>query len=60
MYERLAILFVDAFYLYASLGVAFAIAFVTMAQPVRIRGRVSQIGDTLFLETEPTMVSPLS
>ena len=30
MYERLAILFVHAFYLYISLGVAFAIAFVTI------------------------------
>lgn len=30
MYERLAILFVHAFYLYLSLGAAFAIAFVTI------------------------------
>lgn len=30
MYERLAILFVDALYLYSSVGVAFAIAFVAI------------------------------
>lgn len=30
MYERLAILFVQALYLYVSLGVAFAMAFVTI------------------------------
>jgi len=30
MYERIAILFVDAFYLYAVLGVVFALAFVTV------------------------------
>jgi hypothetical protein len=30
MYERIAILFVDAFYLYALLGVVFALAFVTI------------------------------
>lgn len=30
MYERLAILFVHALYLYVSLGVSFAIAFVTI------------------------------
>lgn len=30
MYEHLAFLFVDALYLYAALGVAFAIAFVTI------------------------------
>jgi len=30
MYERIAILLVDAFYLYALLGVVFALAFVTI------------------------------
>ncbi len=30
-----------------------------VAQPVRIRGRVLQTGDTLFLETEPSSISPL-
>jgi hypothetical protein len=30
-----------------------------VAQPVRIRGRVIQAGDTLFLETEPSAISPL-
>ncbi|PYU45990.1 MAG: hypothetical protein DMG54_04580 [Acidobacteria bacterium] len=30
MYERIAILLVDAFYLYALLGVVFALAFVTV------------------------------
>lgn len=30
-----------------------------VAQPVRIRGRVIQTGDTLFLETEPSAISPL-
>ena len=30
MYERFAILFVDALYLYAALGVVFAVAFVTI------------------------------
>lgn len=30
-----------------------------VAQPVRIRGGVVQTGDTLFLETEPSAISPL-
>jgi len=30
-----------------------------VAQPVRIRGRVSQTGDTLFLEVESSAISPL-
>jgi hypothetical protein len=30
-----------------------------VAQPVRIRGRVIQTGNTLFLETEPSAISPL-
>jgi hypothetical protein len=30
-----------------------------VAQPVRIRGTVIQAGDTLFLETEPSAISPL-
>jgi hypothetical protein len=30
-----------------------------VAQPVRIRGGVVQKGDTLFLETEPSAISPL-
>jgi membrane protein implicated in regulation of membrane protease activity len=30
MYERIAILLVDAFYLYAALGVVFGLAFVTV------------------------------
>ncbi|PYT74035.1 MAG: hypothetical protein DMG39_04630 [Acidobacteria bacterium] len=30
MYERIAILLVDAFYLYAALGAVFALAFVTV------------------------------
>lgn len=30
-----------------------------VAQPVRIRGTVIQTGDSLFLETEPSVISPL-
>jgi len=30
-----------------------------VAQPVQIRGRVIQTGDTLFLETEQSAISPL-
>jgi len=30
-----------------------------VAQPVRIRGTVAQTGDTLFLETEPSAISPV-
>jgi hypothetical protein len=30
-----------------------------VAQPVRVHGTVIQTGDTLFLETEPSAISPL-
>ena len=30
-----------------------------VAQPVRVHGKVLQVGDTLFLETEPAAISAL-
>ena len=50
MYERLATLFVDAFYLYALLGLIFALAFVTIgAQRIDSQAKGSSMGFRLLI-----------
>ena len=50
MYERLATLFVDALYLYAFFGVAFALAFVTIGvQRIDSQANGSSMGFRLLI-----------
>jgi len=75
MYEGAATLLVGALYLYGIAGLVFATAFVTTgvkridsqaigsvgaAQPMQIHGKVTQIGNSLLLETESSAVASRS
>ncbi len=56
MYERIAILLVDAFYFYALLGVVFALAFVTIGVK-RIDSRANGSGAAFRLLIFPGSVA---